>query len=215
MTRSRLEALVCAIAIAGLAIAAPGCGLAPRRDTAGRGVAGGGRAARAASESVYQLDLAFVDQDGRGVHLRDLRGETVLAAMMYTSCQSACPRLIADLQGIERVIPRGERERTRLVLVSLDPARDSPAALRAFARAHALDPSRWTLLTASEDEVRQLAMVLGVRYRAEANGEILHSSTIVLIDKDGVIRHRQVGLGQDPGPLLAALEASAAPSASR
>ena len=53
--------------------------------------------------------------------------------------------------------------------------------------------------------MRDLAAVLGVKYQAEEDGEIAHSAMIFVIDRDGVVRHRQVGLSQDPQDLVAAL----------
>ena len=91
------------------------------------------------------------------------------------------------------------------MLFSLDPGRDTPAALRRFAAEHALDRSRWRLLAASEDGVRDLSAVLGVKYKAEEGGEIAHSAMIFVIDREGVVRHRQVGLSQNPQELVAAL----------
>lgn len=155
--------------------------------------------------SLYALDLALTDQDGRARKFASLRGRVLVAAMFYTSCKSACPRLTEDLKGIERQIPAADRDRVRFALFSMDPARDSPEALREFAAKHALDPARWTLFSPGEDGVRDLAAVLGVRYRADGGGEFAHSSIIFLIDRDGVIRHRQVGSGTDPAEFLAAL----------
>ena len=160
------------------------------------GVAGG--------ESIYGLDLALVDQDGRSLQLDDLRGSVVVAAMMYSSCKSVCPRVTEDMKGIEQQLG-AEAGRVRFVLFSLDPGRDTAAALSGFAREHGLDPARWRLLATTEDGVRDLAAVLGVKYRQAEGGEIAHSAMIFVIDRDGMVRHRQVGLAQDPRDLLASL----------
>ena len=53
--------------------------------------------------------------------------------------------------------------------------------------------------------MRDLAAVLGVKYQTEDNGEIAHSATIFIIDRDGVVRHRQQGLNPDSHELIAAL----------
>jgi protein SCO1/2 len=128
--------------------------------------------------------------------------------MIYTHCTSVCPRITADLQALDRALPVGLRERTRFLLFSLDPARDTPAALSAFARERGLDPARWTLLAAGADDMRTLAAVLGVRFRPDAGGEIAHSAVIVVVDRAGVIRFRQAGLTGDPTPLVAAVRAA-------
>jgi len=169
-----------------------------RSSASAAGVAGG--------ESIYGLDLSLTDQDGRSIRLGDLRGSVVVAAMMYSSCESVCPRVTEDMKGIERQLG-GDAARVRFVLFSLDPGRDTPAALTRFASEHGLDRSHWWLLATSEDGVRDLAAVLGVKYQQSEGGEIAHSAMIFVIDRGGVVRHRQQGLAQDPSELLAELRA--------
>jgi protein SCO1/2 len=153
--------------------------------------------------SIFELDLPLIDQAGHPAKLADLGGEVTLAAMVYTSCTAVCPRITEEMLEIERQLA-GAGEEVRFVLFSLDPGRDSPAARRQFARDHRLG-ERWRILATSEEGVRDLAAVLGVKYRPEADGEIAHSAMIVLIDREGVVRHRQVGLGQNPATLVAAV----------
>jgi protein SCO1/2 len=162
--------------------------------------------ALADGESIFGLDLALIDQDGRALTLADLGGETMLAAMVYTSCTSVCIMVTEQMKAIEQQVAGVDND-VRFVLFSLDPGRDTPEALRAFARTHKLEGSRWRLLAASEDGVRDLAAVLGVKYQRESKGEIAHSAMIFVIDGTGVVRHRQVGVGKDARDLVAALTA--------
>lgn len=155
--------------------------------------------------SIYDLDLDLVDADGTSLALADLRGRTLVASMVYTSCTSVCPRVTADMKAVERLLPEEAQRDVTFALVSLDPGRDTPAAMRQFAVSHGLEPERWRLLAASEDGVRDLAAVFGVKYRRDADGEIAHSAMIFVIDPAGVVRHRQVGLSQDPAPLVKAV----------
>jgi protein SCO1/2 len=91
--------------------------------------------------------------------------------------------------------------------VSIDPEHDTPEALRALARARGLDPSRWRLLGAPDDTVREVAAVLGIRYRRLADGSFNHSSVITLLDRAGVIQARVEGLGQPADALKESLGA--------
>lgn len=156
--------------------------------------------------SLYELGFALTDADGHTRHLSDFRGQPFVASMIYTNCSSVCPRVTADLQALDGALPPALREKVRFVLVSLDPERDTPAALRDFASEHQLDPARWTLLTAGEDDMRTVAAVLGVRHRPDGEGEIAHSALIAVVDGGGVIRHRQVGAVDDRSELVAAVE---------
>jgi len=160
-----------------------------------------------ASESLYALSSTWTDARGAKLTLASFRGHPVVLAMVYTSCQASCPLVVSDLQVVEARLSPKLREQTRFVLVSFDPARDTPARLLEFAASRKLDLSRWSLLTGSEEAVRELAAVLGVRYRPTGTGDYLHSNVITVLSRDGVARHRQTGLKQDPAPTVAALEA--------
>ena len=127
--------------------------------------------------------------------------------MIYTRCTSVCPRITADLRNLERALPVRDRARVRFVLFSPDPEGDTPEVLRAFAAEHSLDLRRWTLLATRPDDLRTLAAVLGVRYRPDGAGGIAHSALIAVVDRRGVVRHRQLGTGNDPGPLRSAVTA--------
>lgn len=179
----------------------------------------GGRAAdRAADQapadaalsqgSLFELAFPLIDGEGRTRHMTDLGGVPFVASMIYTSCSSVCPRIIADLQALEKALPDRERAGTRFVLFSLDPERDTPEALRRFAADHVLDSARWTLLTAGADDMRTLAAVFGVRVRPDEGGEIAHSAVIAVVDSGGVVRHRQIGLQSDMAPLVMAIRAA-------
>jgi sulfatase modifying factor 1 len=171
--------------------------------------AAGGRGERVgAGESVYGLDVPLVESDGRTRSLSDLRGRTTVAAMIYTSCTSICPSITETLKASERGLSDRERSNVTFALFSLDPGRDTPAALRRFSAEHRLDGSRWRLFAASEDSVRTLAAVLGVKYAAEPSGAIAHSATIVVIDRGGVVRLRQTGVSSDSSALVRAITAA-------
>lgn len=159
-------------------------------------------------ESVYDLVLPLTDAGGGSLMLSDLADTVRVAAMMYTNCSSVCPRITEDMKGIEAQLGGEDLSGVGFVLFSLDPGRDSPDALSTFADDFGLDRRRWRLFSASEDGVRDLAAVLGVKYKEEAAGEFAHSAMIFVIDRNGVVRHRQEGLNATPDALLAAVRAA-------
>ena len=93
---------------------------------------------------------------------------------------------------------------TRFVFVSVDPANDTPERLKAFMKEHQLD-SMWTLVCANDDATAEMANVLGVRIKKLSGGGFDHSNTVYVLGRDGVIAHRQDGLGQDPAGTLQAI----------
>lgn len=164
-------------------------------------------------DSVYLLGDRFTDQAGDGFVLADRRGRPQLVAMFYTSCGYVCPLIVDSAKGVEHALTDAERDGLGLLLVSIDPARDDVAALRGVAERRRLDPVRWTLARTDEAGVRRLAAVLGVRYRALANGEFNHTSSLVLLDRDGrrLASTPQLGAIPDPAFLAAVRAALAAP----
>jgi protein SCO1/2 len=158
--------------------------------------------AAAADDSVYLLGGAFENQEGEIVRLEHFAGRPVLIAMFYATCPHACPMLIADLKRIEQALPPEVRERLQVVLVTFDPARDTPEKMKALLEAHRVDASRWSMLRTDPAKVRELAAVLGIRYRFAKNGAIHHSSVIALLDEGGAIVERIEGLRQPVDPIV-------------
>lgn len=159
-----------------------------------------------AGPSLYVLDQAWTDQHGDTVLLSELAGRPRVVAMVYTHCTWACPRILADMKRIEAEFSDLSPERSPgFVLVSIDPARDTPERLAAFAESARLDPSRWTLLTAPDDQVLELSVLLGVKYRAAEGGEFSHSNLLTVLDEHGAVAARVMGLNSDPEPALQAL----------
>ena len=156
-------------------------------------------------DSVYVLAAPLVDQRGRTVGLDLFRGHPVLISMFYANCPDACPLLIADLQRMERELPPRINADLRIVLVSLDPERDTPDALQALARTRQVDEARWRLLRAPEDTVRDIAALLGVKYRRLPDGSFNHSSVITLLDPDGAVVARDDAIGGPHEALLRGL----------
>jgi protein SCO1 len=155
--------------------------------------------------SVYNLESAWYDQHGAARPLGSLAGRVQVVAMVYTHCAHTCPRILMDMKRLEGELGTEAAERVGFVLVSIDPERDTPERLRHFAESVRLDPARWTLLSAPDDSVLELAAVLGVRYRRDGETEFSHSNVITVLDADGEIAHRQLGLGEDPAPTLRAI----------
>jgi protein SCO1 len=137
------------------------------------------------SDSLYQLATPLVTQDGKPARLDLYRGHPTLITMFYGSCPHVCPTLIAALRRMERMLSPAERGRLRVLLISIDPERDTPEALRELAMRHSADLSRWTFARTSAPEVRKLAAALGIQYRKLPDGEFNHATVITLLDPDG------------------------------
>jgi protein SCO1 len=168
-----------------LALAAFACTRQPRAGVSSMAAAG----ARD-SYSIYDLDATWRDARGAARPLASFRGRPVVLAMIYTHCAASCPLTLMEMKRIEAATDA----RVALVLVSLDPTRDTPAALAHYAADHGLASGRWALLSGTDDNVRDLAAALDVRYRHLSNDEIAHSNLVTLLDVRGDVVTQETGL---------------------
>ena len=151
-------------------------------------------------DSVYQLDAPLIDHAGRRFTLASKRGSAQLIVMFYTSCKFICPTIIDTVLDLDRKLAPAERQHLGVLLISLDPQHDDPAALQATAQKRGLDLTRWTLAQPRPADVRAIAAMLGVRYRALADGEFNHTGVLALLDANGrvVARSSKTGGLIDP-----------------
>ena len=147
------------------------------------------------SGSIYNLAGTWWDAAGDTAPLARLGGRPQVVALVYTSCAQACPAIVGEMKRIEAALG-ADAARVGFVLASMDPERDTPAKLAEFARRAGLDAQRWTLLAAPDADVLELAAVLGVQYRRLPDGEFTHSNILTVVDANGEIAHRQLGIGE-------------------
>ena len=155
-------------------------------------------------ESLYQLRLPLTDQDGRTRDWGSRRGKPQLVSMFYTSCQYICPLIVDSGKAIEHQLTPAQQAKLGILLVSMDPQRDTPAALHKVVEQRKLDTSRWTLASPRKRDVRQAAAILGIRYRELADGEFNHTSALVLLDAQGRVLARTEQMGSQPDPAFVA-----------
>lgn len=148
--------------------------------------------------SLHDLPSVWTTQDKQQVKLSDFHKKATVIAMIFTNCQSACPRITADIQRVEAAIPADKRDDISFVLVSMDPERDNPEQLKKFAEEHKLNLKNWTLLTGKQADVDDVAGVLNVRISKQADGSFDHSNIIHILNSNGNIVHQQIGLAVDP-----------------
>jgi protein SCO1/2 len=101
------------------------------------------------------------------------------------------------------------RARVRFVLVSFDSEHDTPAVLRAYRRQDGIPGDTWTLAWGKPDDVRELAMVLGVKYQRFGDGQFGHSNLITVLNGQGEIAYQRVGLQGDDGAVIHAVSLAA------
>ncbi len=149
--------------------------------------------------SVYDLESTWRDQRGREFPIADLKGKVRVVAMGYTSCQYACPRIIADLKRVEMELQGREADTDYLSIsfISIDPETDTPKRLKKLEADYRFDPKRWLLLTGDDDGVLELAVALGMKYRKTTALDFAHSNIITVLAPDGRILYQSSAIGED------------------
>ena len=156
-------------------------------------------------ESIYNLESDWKMQNNEVVKLSRLAGKSVIAAMVFTHCESACPRIVADIKRIEKELSPEEKANTTFLLISMDPERDTPERFKEFAKEHQLNKD-WVMISSSKDATMEIANILNVRVKKLSDGGFDHSNTIYLLDKNGNIIYQQNGLAQEPTEIIKQLK---------
>lgn len=127
-------------------------------------------------------DFTLTDQYGKPFHLSQTRGAAVALYFGFTHCRDTCPQTLA-LLGKARQRAALTPAQMRIVMVSVDPRRDSPAAFRAFFRKIGVAA---TGLTGSAQALRRVYTAYGIGVQPQKN-DVVHTDAIFLIDARGRI----------------------------
>lgn len=156
--------------------------------------------------SVYNLPSDWTNQNGEEIKLEDLKGDIVVAVMIYTTCKAACPRLVADVRRIYDKVSDKANKQVKYVFVSIDPETDTPERMKEFAKENEMDNDQWVFLRGDIEDTREFAAVLAVSYKRISPIDFSHSNIISVFDKEGVLVHQKEGLGVDDSATIEAIE---------
>lgn len=155
----------------------------------------------AAQGSLFDLGSKWTTESNKTISLNQYRGSLFIISMFYATCQSICPRLVADMEQLAKKIKESTGREPRMVLVSFDSEKDSPDVLNAYKKKMKLNDN-WTLLSGKEADIRMLSVVLGINYKKISNGEFNHSAVYSLVSKEGFIVSRIEGIGSNADVLI-------------
>jgi cytochrome oxidase Cu insertion factor (SCO1/SenC/PrrC family) len=120
-------------------------------------------------------DFALTDQTGHPVHKADLEGKVWVANFIFTSCSDECPLMTAEMAQLQSDLAHVPA--LRLVSISVDPERDTPAVLSQYADRFNVDPERWFFLTGDKRAIYRLARD-GFRIGIADPAELSHPSPV-------------------------------------
>jgi len=133
-------------------------------------------------------DFELTNQDNKPVKLSDFHGKPVVITFIYTRCpfEDMCPRLTHNFEKIQTQLAPKYGTRFELLSVSIDPANDTPSALKDYAKRENIDLAQWNLLTGNPDQIKKLAGNFGIDYFTEG-GIVNHTMASAVIRPDGTL----------------------------
>jgi protein SCO1 len=135
----------------------------------------------------YGQSLELADHTGKPRRLEEFRGKAVVLFFGFTHCPDICPTTLADIaNAIRQLGPDGER--VQVLMVSVDPERDTPEALATYVTA--FDP-RFLALRGDLEATRKAAGEFKIYFEKRKQGDsytIDHSAQSYLIDPQGRLR---------------------------
>jgi cytochrome oxidase Cu insertion factor (SCO1/SenC/PrrC family) len=131
-------------------------------------------------------ELRLVDQAGREVTLASFRGTPVIVTFAFAHCETVCPVVIEDVLAARRQM---EGQPPAVLVITLDPWRDTPSRLASIARAWHLDETAHVLSGPPEVVERTLNTWRVPRTRNQRSGDIVHPTVVYVVDADGRIAY--------------------------
>ncbi len=147
-------------------------------------------------------DFEFTDQNNELVTNENFKNKVYVVEFFFTSCPTICPRMNENMVKIQNEFYGNPS--FGIASVSIDPERDSPEVLKAYAKEKGATLKNWYFLTGDKSDVYSFSND-GFRLYAGENkdveGGFEHSGLFALIDKDGYIRSRTVVNGEMENPI--------------
>lgn len=152
------------------------------------------------SDGVRRIDIARAQPPLPAIALVDSRGEvfsladadpkarrTTLITLVYTQCVAICRNTASGLAYLQQQLrERRLGQQVRLLTISFDPARDTPAALSDYARKMNADPAMWTVATvANPSDLARLLRFFEIVVLPDGLGDYVHNGAIFVADQRG------------------------------
>lgn len=162
-------------------------------------------------------DFSLTNQDGKRISVKDFRGKALAITFIYIKCPlpEYCTKMSTNFSDLARQIKddTSVKDRIRLLTISFDPERDTPAKLKEYGIGYygkdiKPDFNLWQLAVGKDAEVKKIADFFGLRYEVDASDktQINHSLRTAVIAPDGKVTKIFSGNDWTPNDLLRELE---------
>jgi protein SCO1 len=129
-------------------------------------------------------DFTLTDQTGASFNSAALDKKVWIADFVFTNCPGPCPRMSSQMHQVETALAGDDT--VRFVSFTVDPVRDTPPVLAAYAQHFDATPGKWFFLTGGEADLNRLSR--GVFMLGDVDGSLQHSTRFALIDGSSRIR---------------------------
>ena len=124
-------------------------------------------------------NVLLINQDKKKVHFYDdlIKGKLVVIQFMFTNCERLCPMVTPNLVKVQEELLKRSPEEVSIVSITVDPERDTPEALKAYAQKFHIQKG-WQFLTGNKSDVDRLRRELGLLYPEDQQFEHMNMITI-------------------------------------
>lgn len=138
-------------------------------------------------------DFSLLNQNGKTINLDEVKGKVFVAEYFFTTCQSICPKMTAQMTRVQKKF-KGEED-FKILSFTVHPEYDTVEVMKAYAEKHNAVEGQWHFLTGDKDELYHLArnsfFVLKPAEAAnlgDAGSDFIHTNNFVLVDQQLRIR---------------------------
>lgn len=142
-------------------------------------------------DTAYHMvpDFRYLNQDSVWVDQSKVKGRVYVADFFFTTCPTICPKMTSQLKRLQ-VLTKDIPE-IHFLSFSIDPEKDQPEVLRRYIEEYGVSQDNWDFLTGDEEATHELG-VKGFLVHADSDedapGGFAHSPSLVLVDREGLIR---------------------------
>jgi protein SCO1 len=130
-------------------------------------------------------EFTLMNQHGKKFGSADLRGKIWIADFVYSTCPGPCPMISSRMSELQKPL---EKTDVHLVSFSVDPMKDTPEVLRGYAEKLHAEAGRWDFLTGPQSTIYNLSRDGFKLAVGEEKGVPIHSTRMILVDRNGAIR---------------------------
>lgn len=145
-------------------------------------------------------DFTFTNQDGQPFGLKQLQGKVWLADFIFTNCTTVCPPMTNNMSRLQQKFKDAGVD-VDIVSFTVDPERDQPDVLKAYAENYEADFSNWHFLTGyTQDEIKKFSegSFRSLVQNDDKSDQVFHGTSFFLVDASGVIVRRYEGAADPP-----------------